>query len=80
MSKVETSRPKAVLEAIIALLKNKPGNLSDLDGKLGINRNWLSGFMAGLEALGIVNRWGTATFKIYQLKGQRQRISKPKSP
>ena len=46
MSKVETSMPKAVLEAIIALLKNKPGNLSDLDGKLGISRNWLSGFTA----------------------------------
>ena len=43
MSKVETSRPNVVLEAIIALLKNKPRNLSDLDRKLGISRNWLSG-------------------------------------
>jgi len=78
--KVETSSPKRVLESVLEPLREKPRYLSELDRELGITRNWLSGFLAGLEALGIVNRRGTATFKIYELKGQRQRPSKPKAP
>jgi len=39
---------------------------------LGISRNWLSGFMAALEACEVVNRHGTRTFKIYELKGPEE--------
>jgi len=70
VSKVETSRPNVVLEAIIALLREKPRHLSELDRELGISRNWLSGFMAALEAVGMVDRRGTRTLKIYELKAQ----------
>jgi DNA-binding HxlR family transcriptional regulator len=42
-------------------------SLSELERSIGISRNWLSGFMAALEALGAVECRGTRTFKIYVL-------------
>jgi len=65
--KVETSNPKRVLESVLRLLQEKPRSLTQLDRELGISRNWLSGFMAALEACEVVNRHGTRTFKIYEL-------------
>lgn len=47
-------------------------SLSELERSLGVSRNWLSGFMAALEALGVVACKGTRTYKIYMLASQQQ--------
>ncbi|MEM2493656.1 MAG: hypothetical protein QXE23_08980 [Nitrososphaerota archaeon] len=43
-------------------------SLSELERALGVSRNWLSGFMAALEALGVVECRGTKTYKLYMIK------------
>jgi len=83
--KVETSNPKRVLESVLRLLQERPRYLTQLDRELGITRNWLSGFMAALEACDVVNRRGTRTLKIYELKGDsnvplNSRIPKHEEP
>ena len=49
------------------LSRNGMASLSELERSIGISRNWLSGFMAALEAVGVVECRGTRTFKIYVL-------------
>jgi len=66
--KVERSNPKAILGGIVALLREKPRYLTEIERELSISRNWLSGFMTALEALDIVERKGTCTFKLYKLR------------
>jgi DNA-binding HxlR family transcriptional regulator len=64
----DTDNPRSVLEEVRRhLSKNGMSSLSELERSIGISRNWLSGFMAALEALGVVECRGTRTFKIYVL-------------
>jgi DNA-binding HxlR family transcriptional regulator len=64
----DTDDPRSVLEEVRRhLSKNGMSSLSELERSIGILRNWLSGFMAALEALGVVECRGTRTFKIYVL-------------
>jgi len=63
----DTDNPRSVLEEVRRhLSKNGMSSLSELERSIGA-RNWLSGFMAALEALGVVECRGTRTFKIYVL-------------
>ena len=66
---VDTNDPKGVLREVRQLL-NKTGmaSLSELERKLGITRNWLSGFMSALVAMDVVVCKGTKTYKLYMLK------------
>jgi len=65
----DTEDPRGVLEDVRRLLsENGMASLSELERMTGISRNWLSGFMAALEAIGLVNCRGTRTHKIYMLK------------
>lgn len=51
-----TEDPKNVLEEVRRLLsENGMASLSELERYTGVSRNWLSGFMAALEALGVVS-------------------------
>jgi len=69
---VNTEDPRGVLEEVRRLLsQNGMASLSDLERSMGVSRNWLSGFMAALEAVGVVSCKGTRTFKIYMLKAER---------
>jgi len=64
----DTDDPRSVLEEVRRhLSKSGMSSLSGLERSIGISRNWLSGFMAALEALGVVECRGTRTFKIYVL-------------
>jgi len=64
----DTNDPEGVLQEIRQFLsKAGMANLSDLERRLGITRNWLSGYMAALEALGMVECKGTRTYKLYML-------------
>jgi len=47
-------------------------SLSDLERGLGVTRNWLSGFMSALEALGMVKCKGTRTYKLYRLVEEQE--------
>jgi len=72
----EKAKMKETLRQILRLL-DKYGFLSLTDLSRMVSegsRNWLSGFMAALEALDIVKRRGTATHKIYILteRGKRK--------
>ncbi|MBS7646690.1 MAG: hypothetical protein QW566_00120 [Candidatus Jordarchaeales archaeon] len=61
--------PHETLQQISRLLeKNGLMSLSDLERSIGVSRNWLSGFMAALEAIDLVERKGTRTFKLYMIK------------
>ena len=68
---VETEGPKDALtkdalKGVRRLLeKNGMASLSELKLELHITRNWLSGFMSALVALGIVECKGTRTYKLY---------------
>ena len=65
----DTDNPGGVLREVKRLLSvNGMASLSGLERSMGISWNWLSGFMAALEALGLVDCKGTRTFKIYMLK------------
>jgi len=66
---VDTNDPKGVLREVRQLL-NKTGmaSLSELERKLGITRNWLSGFMSALVAMDVVVCKDTKTYKLYMLK------------
>jgi len=64
----DTDDPEGVLQEIRQFLsKAGMASLSDLERGLGITRNWLSGYMAALEALGMVECKGTRTYKLYML-------------
>jgi len=66
---VDTSDPGGVLKEVKRLLeRNGWMSLSDLERSIGVTRNWLSGFMSALEALGVVECRGTRTFKLYAVK------------
>jgi DNA-binding IclR family transcriptional regulator len=63
---VDTEDPKGVLEEVKRLLEQKNmATLSGLERSTGITRNWLSGFMSALVALGIAECKGTRTYKLY---------------
>jgi|GEM_PF-4465799 len=65
----EEDEAKQVLREILRLL-DRYGFLSLTDLSRMVSegtRNWLSGYMAALEALDIVKRRGTATHKLYTL-------------
>jgi len=71
----EEDEAKHVLRQILQLL-DRYGFLSLTDLSRMVSegtRNWLSGFMAALEALNIVKRRGTATHKIYTLTERGRR-------
>jgi len=66
---VDTADPVGVLKEVRRLLeRNGWMSLSDLERSIGVTRNWLSGFMSALEALGVVECRGTRTFKLYAIK------------
>lgn len=68
-----TADPEGVLREIRRTIeKGGMASLSDLERVLGVSRNWLSGFMAALEALGVVECRGTRTYKIYVFRQGRQ--------
>ena len=70
---VGTDNPGLVLEEVRRFLDNSGmASLSDLERGLGITRNWLSGFMAALEALGLVKCKGTRTYKLYMLVEEKE--------
>jgi len=63
-----TDDPKGLFEEVKRFLsRNGMASLSELERAIGVSRNWLSGFMAALEALGVVACKGTRTYKIYVL-------------
>jgi len=65
----DTADPEGVLREVKRLLeRNGLMSLSELERSLGVIRCWLSGFMAALEVLGIVECRGTRTHKLYALK------------
>ena len=71
-SLADTDDPEGVLREVKRLLSaNGMASLSELERSTGISRNWLSGFMAALEALGLVECKGTRTFKLYVLRAER---------
>lgn len=73
---VDTADPAGVLREVRRVIeKNGMASLSELERALGVSRNWLSGFMAALEALGVVDCRGTRTFKLYMAK-QADRVEK----
>lgn len=66
---VDTADPAGVLREVRRVIeKNGMASLSELERALGVSRNWLSGFMAALEVLGVVDCRGTKTFKLYMVK------------
>ncbi|MEM3602770.1 MAG: hypothetical protein QXN87_08885 [Candidatus Bathyarchaeia archaeon] len=66
---VDMADPADVLREVRRVIeKNGMASLSELERALGVSRNWLSGFMAALEALGIVDCRGTKTYKLYMVK------------
>ena len=70
---VGTDNPRLVLEGVRRFLNDSGmASLSDLERGLGITRNWLSGFMAALEALGLVKCKGTRTYKLYMLVEEKE--------
>jgi len=64
----DTNDPEGVLQEIRQFLsKAGMASLSDLERGLDITRNWLSGYMSALEALGMVKCKGTRTCTLYML-------------
>jgi len=64
----EFNEDKEILIKILHNLANlQPLSITDLNRAVGVPRNYLAGFMAGLEATNIVIRRGTSTHKIYFL-------------
>jgi len=66
---VDTADPAGVLREVRRVIERSGmASLSELERALGVSRNWLSGFMAALEALGVVECRGTKTYKLYMIK------------
>jgi hypothetical protein len=73
----EKRRWKEMLQEVERLLKkHNYMSLSDLCRILPVSRNWLAGFMAGLQALRIVELRGTRTHKLYRLTQRGRKLSK----
>lgn len=65
----DTADPEGVLREVRRVIERSGmASLSELERALGVSRNWLSGFMAALEALGVVECRGTKTYKLYMIK------------
>ncbi len=73
----ESSEEKAALQQILNLLNQHRflslTDVSRMTFDLG-TRNWLAGFMAALEATGVVERRGTATHKLHVLTPRGRRL------
>lgn len=65
----DTGDPVGVLREVRRVIERSGmASLSELERATGVSRNWLSGFMAALEALGVVECRGTRTYKLYMVK------------
>mgnify|MGYP000421495462 CR=1 FL=1 len=71
----EEDEPKHVLRQILQLL-DRFGFLSitQLQRLTSTSRNYLAGFLAGLESCNIITRRGTPTHKLYLLSEQGRRL------
>ena len=73
----DTDDPEGVLREVKeSLSRAEMASLSELEQSLRISRNWLSGFMSALVAVGMVECRGTRTYKLYMWRSQQEHLFK----